>query len=558
MQDNSYDYIIVGAGSAGCVLANRLSEDSSCRVLLLEAGEPDNHPLIHMPIGWSQLVSNEKFNWRYYSEPEPGLNDRRIPVPRGRGLGGSSSINGMVYIRGQAEDYDDWAAAGCTGWSYADLLPYFKRSENFEPTGAGPYHGADGPLNVTTPRIENKLSDLYIEAAIEAGHPRNPDFNGVSQEGVGYFHVNQKNGRRHSAAAAYLKPVKNRQNLHIHTGALASRIHFERGRAVAVSYRSGQETCKVLAGKEIILCGGAINTPALLELSGVGRRDVLAKAGIEPVHELPGVGENLQEHLTCSVQYKVHNATTMREQARPLGLIKNLLRYLFTRRGLLTAPAATVGAFLPGQGDTRPAYQIHFAAGVGEVDDKGNTISAGFPGVTSTGCVLRPISRGSVHVQSANPQQAPHIRFNFLDSEEDRRRMIEIIRLQRDIFKSPAYNAHRGEEYLPGAQVQSDAEILDYIRQNAHSVYHPVGTCKMGIDDSAVVDPQLRVRGIKGLRIADASVFPSLISGNTHATCVAIGEKCADLIRQPSARLDKPSVLNSQGLSPSVTNHETA
>lgn len=422
-------------------------------------------------------------------------------------------------------------------------MPYFKRSEHFEPESSednasregkdrSEYHGKDGPLNVAEPRCDYALSDAYIEAAVQSGYSRNTDFNGAQQEGVGYFHVNQKNGKRHSAAVAFLNPIRHRRNLDIHTGALANRIHFDNQRAVAISYRRGRETLQARATREIILCGGAINSPALLEHSGVGRREVLSQAGIDMVHELPGVGENLQDHLTCPVEYRVKNGTTLVDEAKPLALVKNLFKYLFTRRGALAFPAANVGAFLRGEGDERPAYQIHFAPGAGEVDAKGNTAPAEFPGVTSTGCVLRPQSRGSVHIRSADPQQWPGIRFNFLDNEEDRRRMVEVVRIQRAIFQSRAYDAYRDEEHLPGKQVQSDEDILAYVKEHAHTAYHPVGTCKMGVDDMAVVDPQLRVRGVEGLRVADGSVFPSLISGNTHATCVAIGEKCAEMVLQ--------------------------
>jgi len=540
--DNQYDYIIVGAGSAGSVLANRLSEDPTHRVLLLEAGGRDLNPLIHLPVGWSQLLGNKKVNWGYFSEPEPNLNGRRIPVPRGRGLGGSSSINGMVYIRGQKADYDHWADLGCEGWSYDELLPYFKHSEAFEPNTGCDYHGRSGELNVAEPRSDYALADAYIDAALECGYQHNADFNGEQQEGVGYFHLNQKNGRRHSAAVAFLNPVKPRPNLHIQTGALASRIHFDNKRAVAISYRCGRKQQRANAAREIILCGGAINSPALLEHSGIGRPEVLAQAGVELIHELPGVGENLQEHLTCPVEYRVKKGTTLVHEAKPLALVKNLLKYLFTRRGALAFPAATVGAFLRGEGDQRPAYQLHFAPGAGETDEKGNTAPADFPGVTSTGCVLRPQSRGSVHIRNRDSQQRSAIHFNFLDSDEDLRRMVEVVRIQRAIFQSAAYDEFRGEEHLPGSHLQSDEEIVAYIREHAHTVYHPVGTCKMGVDAMAVVDPQLRVRGLEGLRVADGSIFPTLISGNTHATCVAIGEKCADLVLQ--GEISQPATQN--------------
>jgi choline dehydrogenase len=547
----AYDYIIVGAGSAGCALAYRLSREASRKVLLLEAGGKDTFPLIHIPLGFAFLMKNPKVNWCYATEPEPNMHHRRISWPRGKVLGGTSCINGMVYIRGQREDYDHWSELGNSGWSYDEVLPYFKRSEH-KAEGANNWHGYGGPLWVEDVADPQKLdlADIFIEAAVQRGLPYNDDFNGPSQEGAGYYQTNIRRGRRQSAARTFLRACKSRPNLTVITGALCQQILIENGVAVGVEYRvSGRRESRVeraYARSEVVLCGGVINSPQLLELSGIGNREHLEALGVDVKQHLPGVGENLQDHLTINIQQGLHGVPTFYEESRPLAMLGNLLKYLFKGTGLLAHPAAQVGVFFrTGEDVPTPDAQIHFAPAASEPDSKGNLKPK--PGTTATVCYLRPQSRGSVHIRSMDPTAPPAIRANYLDTENDRKAIVAAVRRVRDIFSAPALARYRGNEMRPGPLAQSDEQILDYVRAEAESVYHPVGTCKMGSDAMAVVDERLRVHGVKNLRVADASIMPKLISGNTHAPAVMIAEKCADMLLQDAGvKITLPEGLGEQ------------
>ena len=530
-----YDFIIVGAGSAGCVLANRLSADPARRILLLEAGPRDTDPWIHIPLGYGRLFKKPSVNWSYHSEPESQLNGRKIFTPRGKVLGGSSSINGLVYTRGQPEDFDDWETPG---WSFGELLPYFRKSEDqANPAlGADPLHGRGGPLAVSDQSEPHELCDAFIEAAVQAGQPRNPDFNGARQEGAGYQQLTARNGRRCSTAVGYLRPAESRPNLHVVTEALVSKVLFEGRKAVAVQYAKDGKQVQATATREVILCGGAINTPQLLELSGVGPAALLRGHGIPVVLDQPDVGEHLQDHLQARIVLKCTRPITVNDDMQSWWRMARMgLRYALLKKGPLSVSAGYAGGFWRTRPELkRPDVQTHFLAF--SLDRMGEKLHP-FSGFTASICQLRPTSRGSVHIKSADPRTPPAIRYNYLSTEEDRRSMIDGMRLLRGILEQPAIKPYIASEHMPGQEVQSDEDWLAYFRETASTIYHPTCTARMGANagpgTGAVVDSHLRVKGLEGLRVVDASVMPAVISGNTNAAVIAIAEKAADLIANP-------------------------
>lgn len=522
-----YDYIIVGAGSAGCVLANRLSEDPGVKVLLLEAGGPDDKQPIHIPVIFSQLFKTDA-DWAYFTEPQAHLNGRRLYWPRGKVLGGSSSINAMIYIRGHHTTFDVWATAGNTGWSYADVLPYFKKSQNQE-RGASDYHAVGGPLNVADLRDPNPMSRAFVDACAEVGLPRNHDFNGANQEGFGLYQVTQKNAQRCSAAVAFLHPALARPNLTVLTHAQATQILFNRTRATGVRYLHNGETVNAVADREVILAGGAINSPQLLLLSGIGNTTDLNALGIPVVADLPGVGQNLQDHLAVFVTYHSKEPISLANAATQ----EALEAYMGAGKGPLTSNVGEAGGFMKTQAPlATPDLQFHFAPAW--FMDHGFHNPGGH-GMTIGPTMVTPESRGSLSLRSPDPLAPPMIQANYLTSEADLTVLVEGIKLAREIGQAQAFHPYVGAEYAPGVAVQSDDELRAFVRQHVQTLYHPVGTCKMGQDDLAVVDQQLRVRGVQGLRVADASIMPVIVNGNTNAPTIMIGEKAADLIKLVSA-----------------------
>jgi choline dehydrogenase len=522
----AYDFVIIGAGSAGCVLANRLSADPKRRVLLLEAGGRDVNPLIHMPAGIARLVHNRRINWHYSTEPEPALNGRRLYWPRGKVLGGSSSINAMCYVRGQPQDYDEWQRGGATGWAYEHVLPYFRKSER-QQHGASVYHGADGVLAVEDLRSRNPLTDTFVAAGVSVGLPLNEDFNGARQEGVGHYQVTQREGRRCSAAVAYLDPARSRPNLRIATNSLVERVLIECGRATAVEYRRNGKRHVARCEGEILLCAGAVNSPQLLMLSGIGPADHLRELGIDIAVDLPAVGANLQDHLDVCTLYKSRQAVTY-----DFNVIQEAgvaLRYLLSKRGPGVSNVAEAGAFLCSSHavDGRPDIQLHFVPA--QLDDHGRHRLPGH-GFTLHACYLRPRSRGRIRLRSARCDDAPLIFANYLREPGDLAVLLEAARRSREILGSAPFDAYRGAEVFPGAEASSDADLTRFIREKAETIYHPVGTCRMGTDAHAVVDAALRVHGISALRVIDASIMPTIVSGNTNAPTLMIAEKAADLI----------------------------
>jgi choline dehydrogenase-like flavoprotein len=529
----SFDFIIIGGGSAGCVLANRLSEGGARSVCLLEAGPEDRTPLITIPLAFAYFMFSRKYNWSFDAEPVDDIREGSpMFCPQGRTLGGGSAINAMIYIRGHRWDYDHWEALGNAGWGWRDLLPYFRKNETNE-RGADGLHGGTGPLYVSNCRNYYPVNDRFVQAAEEAGFPITDDFNGPKQEGVGFYQFTIQKGKRCSASHAYLKPARKRSNLSVICNAQATRILFDGRRASAVEFQIKGRTQRVEAGREIILSAGAYNSPKLLMLSGIGESESLARAGIGVVHDLPGVGKNLQEHVDSCVLQRSKKGDGFRSS--PAGLLRMAhepFRYLFTRKGKLESSVSQAGGFLKTSPELdKPDIQLHFLPLL--YDDSGRDLKLmSHKGYSCHVCVLRPKSTGTVSLRSANPADPPRIDLNFLKHEDDRRTLVEGIRVARRILAAPAFDDYRAEELSPGPGKESDEEILAAAKRRLGLVYHPVGTCKMGNDEMAVVDARLRVRGLQGLRVVDASIMPTLIGGNTNAPAMVIAEKAADLIRE--------------------------
>ena len=524
-----YDYIIVGAGSAGAVLAARLTEDPRTRVLLLEAGRA-SHIYSRLPVSFGLLIHHPGANWLYESDPEPGTANRAIPVPRGKLLGGSSAINGLVWVRGQPLDYDTWAQMGARGWSWQDVAPLFSRIEDFETRGAEG-RGNGGPLHVSIVPDQNPLYDALFKAAAEAGYRVNPDYNSEDQEGISKTQASIKRGRRMSVSHCYLDPAKRRQNLRIVTEASARRVLLEGRRCVGVVYEQGGQKIEARANREVILSAGAIATPQLLELSGIGRPEVLKAHGIAVAHALPAVGENFRDHINARIIWRVKNPrVSYNTKARGVGAVTQALKYAATGGGFLSLPSAPLVAFLKTRPEVAtPDVQMHLIPY--SIKDPKRRKLQDFPSMTVACYQLRPESLGTVHIRSADPDTHPAIRFNFLGDTIDQRAMAAGFRMMRRIVESPAMDDLRGEEFSPGNDVESDDQILTWIRNNSQTAYHPIGTCRMGQGPNTVVDERLRVHGIERLRVADASIFPTMPSGNTNAPSIMVGEKAADLIR---------------------------
>ncbi|HVX75994.1 MAG TPA: choline dehydrogenase [Bradyrhizobium sp.] len=523
-----YDYVIVGAGSAGCVLANRLTASGKHTVLLLEAGPEDTHLWIQVPLGYGKLFKEKAVNWMYQTEPEPGLDGRTIFQPRGKVLGGSSSINGLLYVRGQHQDYDRWRQRGNAGWGYDDVLPYFKKAED-QQRGGNQFHGVGGPLPVSDWRHGDPLSEAFVAAAAEAGIPTNRDFNGATQEGAGFFQTTTRRGRRASTAYSYLRPAERRSNLLIETEALAQRILFDGRRAVAVEYLQGRSAKTARARKEILVSSGAYNSPQLLQLSGVGPGELLQKHGINVVLDMAGVGNDLQDHLQVRVVMRCAQKITLNDIVNhPVRRVLAGARYAAFRKGPLTIAAGTSGAFFKTNPRlATPDIQVHFLPF--STDKMGEKLHP-FSGFTASVCQVRPESRGTLRIKSADPSVPPEIRINYLATETDRAANVEGLKILRRILHAPALKPYVIDEVDPGSKVATDEQLLNYCRQRGTTIYHPTSTCRMGNDPLAVVDQRLKVRGIEGLRVVDGSIMPDLVSGNTNAPIIMIAEKASDMI----------------------------
>ena len=529
----SFDWIVVGTGSAGSVLAARLSERASDRVLVLEAGGLDRNPFIHIPAGYTKTLNGDAVNWRFEIDPEDYTHNRVMPLPLGKVVGGSSSINGMLYVRGNARDFDDWAQMGNRGWSWEEVLPFFKKSERRE--GGDPaFRGVSGELSVSDMRDRFDLTDDIICGGEELGYPRNPDYNGASQDGFAYYQVCQKAGLRHSAFRAFLKPALKRPNIELRTQALVERVVIEDGRAVAVEYRRGGRLERAAAGRGVALSAGTVQSPQLLELSGIGNPEMLKAQGIEVRATLPGVGENYRDHYMVRKSWRISRPVTFNEKSRGLSFAGEVLRYAFTRRGLLTMTPGVVAGFVRTRGDlAAPDVQYHIVPA--SYDDPRTKALARTPGMTVGTYQTRPESVGAIHIRSPRPEEQPAIKGNYLTSEFDRRALVEGMKIARALMETKAMRGHVAFEELPGIEVRTDEDWLDFAREAGFAIYHPVGTCKMGTDPMAVVDPRLRVRGVPGLWVADASVMPTLTNGNTHAPTMMIAEKAAHMMLEDAS-----------------------
>ena len=525
----TFDYIVVGAGSAGCVVANRLSENPSNRVLLLEAGGYDRNPWIHVPVGYFKTMHNPSVDWCYLTEPDEGIAGRSLQWPRGKVLGGSSSLNGLLYIRGHRNDYDSWAAAGNHGWSYADVLPFFKKSEDQE-RGADEYHGVGGPLKVSNLRLRRPIADKFVQAAINSGIPQNDDCNGAEQEGVGYFQQTSHKGFRWSTAKGFLKPALSRPNLKLVTRAQVTRVLFDGNKATGIKYKVGNRLSTARVNAEIVLSAGAVNSPQILQISGIGDAALMDKLGIPLLRNLPGVGQNLQDHLQVRLVFKTRERTLNDEVGSWFKQFMVGTQYVLTRTGPLTLAASQVYAFTRSNPTVdQPDIQFHMQPLSADKPGEG---AHKFSAFTSSVCQLRPYSRGHIEITSSDPLKYPEIHPNYLSDPRDRQVAVDGIKTARRIASAEPLASAIHEEFVPGAQYQSDDELLEAARLHSQTIYHPAGTCKMGNDSMAVVDHRLRVRGIENLRVADASIMPTIVSGNTNAPSIMIGEKAADMVLQ--------------------------